>query len=266
MTPRTRAIIAVDYAGQPCDLDELQDLAHSTGGLLIEDACHALGATYRNRRVGQIADLTVFSLHPVKHITAGEGGVVTTDDPSLAARLRRFRTHGISVDHRTREREGAWHYEVLELGYNYRITDLQCALGLSQLAKLGGWLVRRREIVARYQKAFAGCAELELPVSLPDRESAWHLYVVRLNLDRLSADRATIFKALVAENIGVNVHYIPVPWHPYYAGLGYVRGGWPNAERAYERLLTLPLFPAMSDADADDVISAVQKVITYYRR
>lgn len=264
ITPRTRAIIPVDYTGQPSDIDELHALAQRRSLVVIEDGCHALGATYRGRRVGSLAHMTTFSLHPVKHITTGEGGVITTDDPELAGRLRLFRNHGITSDHRQREKEVSWLYEMVELGYNYRLTDLQSALGLSQLKKLDAWLARRRAIAARYTEAFSEMLEIEPPTVLPDREPAWHLYVIRLNLNRLRVGRAEVFAALRAENIGVNVHYIPVPLHPYYQRLGYARGGWPVAEKAYERLVTLPIFPAMSDGDVEDVIEAVRKVVFHY--
>jgi perosamine synthetase len=264
--PRTRAIVVVDYTGQPADLDELKALAARHGLIVIEDAAHALGATYRGRPVGALADLTTFSLHPVKQITSGEGGVVTTDDLGLAERLRLFRNHGITTDHQQRAAVGSWAYEMVALGYNYRITDFQCALGLSQLHKLDAWVDRRQAIAARYTAAFAAYPELEPPSVLPDRTSAWHLYVIRLDLERLRATRAEVFRALHAENIGVNVHYIPVPWHPYYRELGCERGEWPVAEDAYERMLSLPLFPAMTDDDVADVIAAVDKVVRHYRR
>jgi len=266
MTPKTKAIVTVDYTGQPSDLDELNAIASRQGLTVIDDASHALGATYRTRRIGALADLTTFSLHPVKHITTGEGGMVTTDNHELASRLRRFRTHGITTDFRDREREGSWLYEMVELGFNYRLTDFQSALGLSQLSKLDGWVVRRREMAARYTTAFTSLPEIEMPTVLPDRESAWHLYVIRLNLDRLRAGRAEVFKALRAENIGVNVHYIPVPWHPYYQALGYKKGEWPVAEDAYERMISLPIFPAMTDGDVEDVIAAVTKVVSHFRK
>jgi len=262
MTPRTRAIITCDYAGQPSDLDALLDLARDRGAIVIEDACHSLGATYRGRLVGSIAPLTVFSLHAVKHITTGEGGVATTSDASLAARLRMFRTHGIR-DGRTSD-PSTWLYDMAELGFNYRITDFQCALGTSQLSRLTGWLERRRAIAAAYENAFGDLVQIETPQVLPDREHAWHLYVIRLRLEGLRADRERVFRALRAENIGVNVHYIPVPWHSYYARLGFRRGGWPVAEGSYERMISLPMFPAMSDGDVQDVIDAVRKVVGFY--
>jgi dTDP-4-amino-4,6-dideoxygalactose transaminase len=192
--------------------------------------------------------------------------VITTDDPELATRLRLFRNHGITTDVRQREATGSWFYEMVDLGYNYRLTDFQCVLGLSQLKKLPAWLARRREIAARYNEAFATLAEIELPTILQDCEPAWHLYSIRLNLERLRVGRAEVFKALRAENIGVNVHYIPVPWHPYYQKLGYTKGQWPMAEAAYERLISLPIFPAMSDQDVKDVVAACFKVIGAYRK
>ena len=265
VTPKTKAIIAVDFAGQPSDMDDLNALASRHGLTVIEDAAHALGATCRGRRVGALADLTTFSLHPVKHITTGEGGMVTTDDPDMAARLRMFRTHGITTEFRQRETEGSWFYEMTELGYNYRLTDFQSALGLSQLSKLEEWVARRRAIAARYTAAFAALPEIETPAVLQDREPAWHLYVIRLNLDRLRVGRSELFRALRAENIGVNVHYIPVPWHPYYQSLGYKKGEWPVAEGAYERMISLPIFPGMTDRDVEDVIAAVEKVIAHFR-
>jgi perosamine synthetase len=264
LTPRTRAVVAVNFAGQPADLEELKALCDRRGILFIEDACHAIGATYHGRPAGSYAQMSAYSLHPVKNITTGEGGLVTTDDPGLAARLKMFRNHGITTDLRQREASGSWFYEMVELGYNYRITDFQCALGTSQLRKFPAWQRRRAEIAERYGRAFAQIPEVEAPSVLPDRTSAWHLYVLRLNLDRLRAERAEIFKALRAENIGVNVHYIPVPWHPYYRDLGYARGSWPVAEANYERILSLPMFPAMTDRDIEDVVEAIRKVVGHY--
>jgi perosamine synthetase len=265
MTPRTKAVIPVDFTGLPCDLDEICGLARDRGVLVIEDAAHALGATYRGRRVGSVADMTTFSLHPVKHMTTGEGGVITTNDDELARRLRIFRNHGITTDHRQRETKGSWFYEMVDLGYNYRITDIQCALGLSQLQRISGWLARRREIARMYSDAFRGLPEVETPIVPDDREPAWHLYAIRLRLERLRVGREQVFRALRAENIGVNVHYIPVPWHPYYQSLGYVRGQWPVAEGAYERLISLPMWAGMTDDDVRDTATALGKVVSAYR-
>ena len=261
ITSRTRAIIAVDYAGQPCDYDALRGMADRRGLALVADACHALGATYNGRQVGTLADLNVFSFHPVKHITTGEGGMVTTDDPGLARRMRIFRNHGITTDHRQRSEKGSWFYEMVDLGYNYRLTDFQCALGLSQLRKLPGWVAKRQKIAGRYDGAFA-CLDAAAPLGMREGLShAYHLYVVQLNLNKLMADRATIFAALRAEGLGVNVHYIPVHLHPFYRQrFGAAAGLCPVAEAAYERILSLPIFPAMSDQDVEDVIAAVYKV------
>jgi perosamine synthetase len=266
MTPRTKAIMAVDYTGLACDYDALRRIAARFKVALVADACHALGGSYKGRPVGSLGDLNVFSLHPVKPITTGEGGMVSTDSPGFAARMRNFRNHGITSDYRQREMVGSWYYEMTGLGYNYRLTDIQCALGLSQLKKLSSWVDRRRQIAARYTESFSSMPELELPAVPPDRGHAWHLYVIRLNQERLRVGRAEVFRALRAENIGVNVHYIPVPWHPYYQGLGYKKGEWPVAENEYERMISLPIFPGMTDRDGEDVIAAVQKVIAHFRR
>jgi UDP-4-amino-4,6-dideoxy-N-acetyl-beta-L-altrosamine transaminase len=266
ITPRTKAIIPVDYTGQPCDLEEIKGIAQKHGLIMIEDAAHALGATYRGQRVGSLSDMTIFSFHPVKLITTGEGGAVVTDDFALAQRLRIFRNHGITTEAREREEAGDWFYEMVYLGYNYRLTDIQCALGLSQMNKLDSWLARRQEIARRYDEAFAELPEIMTPVVKDDRSPAWHLYVIRLNLERLWVRRAEVFAALRAENIGVNVHYIPVHLHPYYRKrFGYKRGDYPVAESAYEQLISLPIFPKMTDNDVSDVINAVTKVVRHYR-
>ena len=264
--PRTRAIIAVDYAGTPCDLDDLRLLATRHGLVLIEDAAHAIGARYRSRPVGSIADLTTFSFHPVKQMTTGEGGLITTQDERLADTARMFRNHGISADARQREGSASWVYDIGMLGWNYRLSDILCALGSSQLARLPRWLERRGAIAARYDRVLADLDAIERPVVPPDRTSAWHLYVIRLRLGQLTVDRGQIFRALRAENIGVNVHYIPVPWLSYYQQLGHRRGQWPVTEISYERMITLPLWPGMTDEDVDDVVEALRKVSRAYRR
>jgi perosamine synthetase len=267
ITPRTRAVIAVDYAGQACDYDVLRDVTRKHKLALVADACHALGGSYKARPVGSFGDLSTFSFHPVKHITTGEGGMITTDDPGLARRMRTFRNHGITTDHRQREEKGSWFYEMVELGYNYRMNDFQCALGLSQMTKLPAWIGRRREIAGAYDRAFSDMPEVRpLPVR-PEVGHAYHLYMVELQLERLKVDRARVFAALRAENVGVNVHYIPVHLHPFYRQrFGTGPGNCPVAEKAYDRLLTLPLFPAMSDTDATDVVEALRKVIGAYRK
>lgn len=265
ISPRTRALLPVDYTGAPADIDDCMAIAREHHLVVIEDAAHALGATYKGRPVGSIADMTTFSFHPVKQITTAEGGMVTTNDPDLASRLRRFRNHGMTIDMSARQARGSWFYDIVETGMNYRLTDLQCALGLNQLKKLPAWLSRRRAIAARYEAAFAGMAEVQTPFVPADRESAWHLYVVRFNLAALRVDRAAIFSALRAENIGVNVHYIPAHLHTAYGGPAN-RGRFPIAEDAYDRMITLPIWPGMDDADVDDVIAAVRRVVDAYRR
>ena len=265
ISPRTRAIIPVDYAGHPADLTPILEIARREGLMVIEDACHALGAEYGGRRVGSIADMTVFSFHPVKHITTGEGGMVATNNPKLAETLRRFRNHGISSEARQRQSAGQWHYEMVLLGFNYRLPDIVCALGIQQLKKLDANLARRREIAAVYTAAFRGIPGVIPPVVRPGANPAWHLYPIRLNLEKLTADRAQIFRALRAENIGVNVHYIPVHLHPYYREqFGYKGGEFPVAEDGYARLISLPMFHGMGNRDAEDVIEAVRKVVGSY--
>ena len=266
VTPRTRAILPVDYAGHPADLSPILDLAERHGLVVIEDASHALGAEYKGRHVGSVAHMTVFSFHPVKHITTGEGGMVTTDNAKFAETLRRFRNHGISSDARQRQAAGQWHYEMVLLGFNYRLTDIACALGIQQLKKLEANLARRRQIAARYTAAFREIPEVVPPAVRHDINPAWHLYPIRLDRARLKADRGQVFAALRAENIGVNVHYIPVHLHPYYhERFGYRGGEYPVAEDAYERLISLPMFHGMSDQDVDDVIRAVEKVMCHLR-
>ena len=263
---RVKAIIAVDYAGHPAALDELGELAKTHGALLIEDACHALGAEYRGKRVGGIADMTVFSFHPVKHLTTGEGGMVATNDARLAETLRRFRNHGISSEARQRQESGQWFYEMVLLGFNYRLTDIACALGLSQLEKLATNLARRREIAAQYTAAFRDLPAILVPTVRDGVDPAWHLYPVRLKPEMLAVGRGEIFRALRAENIGASVHYIPVHQHPYYRERFPSKQSYPVAEDAYERLISLPMFHAMTAQDVEDVIRALGKVVTHFDR
>jgi perosamine synthetase len=267
ITTSTRAVLPVDYAGHPADLDPILALAESHGLTVIEDACHALGAEYHGRRTGSIAHMSVFSFHPVKHLATGEGGMVTTDRADLAESLRRFRNHGISSDARQRHASGQWHYEMVLLGFNYRLTDIACALGLSQLKKLEANLARRREIAARYTAAFRDLPGMLAPRVRPGVNPAWHLYPIRVNPAQLNTDRAHVFRALRAENIGVNVHYIPVHLHPYYRDrFGYRGGEYPVGEAAYEQLVSLPMFHGMTDQDVEDVMAAVRKVLAAYSR
>ncbi len=265
ITVRTKAIIPVDYAGHPADLDAIMKLAEHYGLVVIEDACHAPGAKYRTQQVGAISHMTVFSFHPVKHITTGEGGMVTTNDQEFARRMRIFRNHGIDSDGRQRQAEGKWYYEMVALGYNYRLTDVGCALGLSQLRRLDANLDRRLELVAGYTEALGELPGIILPTVQSGMKPAWHLYPIRLDLPRFRVGRAEIFRALLAEGIGVNVHYIPVHLHTYYRErFGYRGGEYPVAEEAYEQLISLPIFHGMTDQDFEEVIVAVQKVLIYY--
>jgi len=265
ITPKTRAVLPVDYAGHPADLDPIVELAKKRGLIVIEDACHALGAEHQGRKAGSVGDMAVFSFHPVKHVATGEGGMVVTDRPELAEALRRFRNHGISSDARDRQTAGQWHYEMVLLGYNYRLTDIACALGVSQLNKLEGNLRRRRQIAARYTAAFGVLPGVIPPVVRTGVNPAWHLYPIRVDQTELKAGRAEIFRALRAENIGVNVHYIPVHLHPYYRNeFGYRGGEFPIAESAYEQLISLPMFHGMTDQDVEDVIAAVCKVAAHF--
>ncbi|MBK7422048.1 MAG: UDP-4-amino-4,6-dideoxy-N-acetyl-beta-L-altrosamine transaminase [Propionivibrio sp.] len=264
LTSRTRAIVVVDFAGHPCDHDALRAIADQYGLTIIEDAAHSLGATYQGRKVGTLQDITTLSFHPVKHVTTGEGGMVLTDDPGVAKRVRSFRHHGIDLDLHTRNKTNSWEYDVVDLGFNYRLPDINCALGVSQLAKSDRWLERRRAIAATYHEMLHGVPMLEVPVERADCLSAWHLYIIRLNLENISVSRSLVFSALRAENIGVNVHYVPIPWMTHYAKLGYVRGKWPVAEREYERMISLPMYPGMTDQDVADVVTAVIKVVKNY--
>lgn len=264
LSSKTKAILPVDFAGHPADLDEIRAIAEERKLIVIEDACHALGAEYNGKKIGSLSDMTVFSFHPVKHITTGEGGMVLTDNEEFYEKLKVFRHHGIVKDNLGK---GPWHYDIYNPGYNFRITDFQCALGISQMKKLDRFVKRRREIAARYNQAFAGMKELVTPIEGEDVKAAYHIYVIQLRTELLKVGRKELFKALRAEGIGVNVHYMPLHLHPYYQKeFGYKKGDYPNAERYYERAITLPIFPKMGDRDVDDVIEAVYKVVHYYRK
>jgi perosamine synthetase len=264
ITARTRAILPVDYSGQPADYDALRSIADDAPGgplTIIADASHSLGATWHGRAVGTLADMTVLSLHPAKILTTGEGGAVLTDRDDLAERLRRFRNHGIATELAARR---DWTYEMVELGYNYRLTDIGAALGSSQLTRIERFLTTRRELADHYLRRLAGHELLDLPVVSAGADPAWHFAFVQLRLDRLGVGRADVYRALRAENIGVNVHYIPVHRHPFYRER-FPGVSMPVAEAAYERLLTLPLFASMTTADVDDVVAALDKVTSAYR-
>ncbi len=266
MTSRTRAIIPVDFAGHPCQMNDIRALATRHGLTVIEDAAHALGAQYRGQPVGSMADMTVFSFHPVKILTTGEGGMVVTNREDLYERLRRFRNHGITRDASVHP---PWFYEQHELGINGRMTDIQAALGVSQLAKVRQFFDLRRAIVDRYQAAFADIPELRRPVEMNEVGSAWHLYVIRLRLESLEWTRRDVFETLRTRGLGVQVHYIPVYTHPYYrrhesCGTPPVR--CERAEQYYEEAISLPLFPKMTDDDVEYVIQTVHEVIDAAKR
>jgi len=261
ITSRTKAIVAVDYAGQPCDYDVLRKIALRNNLALVADACHSLGAKYKGRNVGTLADLSVFSFHPVKHITTGEGGMITTSDENLVKQMRIFRNHGITSDHRQREKERSWFYEMTDLGYNYRLTDFQCALGISQLAKLPKWISRRQEIAKHYDEAFSTIDGIDPLVLSRDVSHAYHLYVIRVNERKIGKDRGVVFRSLRSSGIGANVHYIPVHLHPYYRKkFGTGPGQCPIAESAYEQIISLPIFPRMTLVEVNHVIQAIRKV------
>ncbi|MEH7489555.1 UDP-4-amino-4,6-dideoxy-N-acetyl-beta-L-altrosamine transaminase [Priestia megaterium] len=265
ITSRTKAIIPVHFTGQPVELDEILEIARKNNLIVIEDAAHALGATYKNKKIGSISDMTMFSFHPVKHITTGEGGIITTNNQDYYQKLLQFRTHGITRElNKLIDNHGPWYYEMQTLGYNYRITDIQAALGLSQLKKLDSFISKRKRYAEIYSEEFKKIPEIVLPSQLNYVDSSWHLYIIRLNLSLLKVDRKDIFHALQKENIGVNVHYIPVYMQPFYKGLGYKAGACPQSEILYEEIITLPLYSGMEGDDVWDVIKAVKKVVKFY--
>lgn len=265
VTADTKAIVSVDFTGQPVDYRALREIADEHGLIFISDGAHSLGSEYDGEKVGVQADMTMFSFHPVKPITTAEGGLIVTDNADYAKRLRLFRSHGVTRENLSRD-EGPWYYEMTDLGMNYRLTDLQAALGISQLRKLDSFIERRNEIAKNYDELLSDVEEVITPRLLEGVKSGWHLYMLRFRLDRLTIGRRQLFEALRAENIGVNVHYIPVHTQPYYEQLGYQRGICPIAETWYEAVVTLPLFPKMTDDDITDVVTAVKKVVRAYRR
>ena len=268
ITDKTKAVVAVDFTGQAVELDELLAMCHEKGITLIEDGAHSIGTKYKDRMVGSIADMTTFSFHPVKTVTGGEGGAVLTNSEELYQKLLLYRAHGITRVPSLLEREphGPWYYEQIDLGYNYRLTDIQCALIMSQLDKLTMFSDRRKAIVERYNQAFSEIPELFVQQEIPESDTTRHLYILRIRPERLSIDRKGFFEALGAENICCNVHYIPVYYHPYYEKLGYKKGICPNAEKLYDEMLSLPLYYGMTDQDVEDVICAVKKIAEYYRK
>jgi perosamine synthetase len=266
ITRKTKAIIPVDFTGQAVDLDALQELVKGMDIVIIEDSAHGLGTKYKGQPLGGISDMTEFSFHPVKTITTGEGGIITTNNPNYYNALVDFRTHSITRDINKLEDKagGSWYYEQQDLGFNYRLTDIQAALGISQLKKIDRFVDRRKKIVAQYNTAFKDMEGVILQKNADFSDTSNHLYVLKLDLPMLSVGREQIFNAFIAENIGVHVHYIPVYWHPYYQQLGYERGLCPRAEELYNCMLTVPLYPGMSDQDVDDAIEGFHKIIGYY--
>ena len=262
LTKKTKAIAPVDFRGYPAELNEILRIAKKHKLLVIEDASHAIGSEYRGKKIGSIADMTIFSFHPVKTITTGEGGMVLTNNREFYERMRVFRHHGVVK----KPSKGAWYYEIENPGYNYRITDLQCALGLSQMKKFGKFIKGREEIVREYNRAFSKMPEVILPLEKPYAKSVYHLYVIELELSRLKAGRRQIFEDLKEQGIGVQVHYMPLHLHPFYKKkFGYKKGDFPVAEHYYERALTLPLFPKMTVKEVHTVIQTVKSIVSKYR-
>lgn len=257
ITDRTKAIIAVHLAGQPCDMDAIHSIAREHGLIVIEDGAHALGSVYKGKKVGSMSDMTTFSFHPVKPITTGEGGMIVTDNEDFYKKMILFRSHGITRDDSMMTRnDGPWFYQQFDLGYNYRITDIQCALGCSQMKKLDRFLARRKEIVARYNEAFADCDNIITPYQLSDTESGWHLYIVQVK----NCDRRQVFENMREKGIGVNVHYIPVYMHPYYQEHGYENVHCANAEEIYSHIISLPLYPGLTSEQQDYVIDTLKSL------
>ena len=267
ITDKTKAVIAVDFTGQAVELDEIRAICEKHNLHLIEDAAHAIGTKYKGVPVGNISDMTTFSFHPVKTITCGEGGAIMTNNESLYKKLKQYRAHSITreIDEMS-QNPFSGYYEQVDLGYNYRMTDFQAALGSSQLDKLSLFSQRRKEIVAQYNEAFSKVPELIIQKEIPESDTTRHLYIIRINRALLNADRNEIYKAINAENVGLQVHYIPVYYHPYYQSLGYEKGLCPIAEELYEEIITIPLYYSLTDEDVQSVIEAVIKVVNYYRK
>ncbi len=267
ITNKTKAIIAVDYSGQAVEIEMIRRICDKHNLLFIEDAAHAIGTFYKNMPVGSYADITCFSFHPVKTITSGEGGAVSTNDPNLAYKLALAHAHGIVKDEKYMEEaphEGVWYYEQIDLGYNYRMTDFQAALLLSQLDKLDRFKARRKEIAKIYSDAFADMPGIILQKNIPESDTCPHLYIIRLDFDRLKCTRREFFDAMSAEKVHPQIHYVPVYWFPHYKRLGYERGLCPIAEDIYRGIMSIPLYPRMTDQDIEDTINAVRKVTNYY--
>ncbi len=267
ITERTKAVVAVDYTGQAVKINEIKEICRERGLIFIEDAAHSIGTSYEGKKVGSLADMTTFSFHPVKTVTGGEGGAVLTNDDALYKKLVLAHAHGITHDESEMEgapHEGQWYYEQITLGYNFRMTDFQAALINSQMNRLEQFYKRRKEIVRRYNEAFKDLPGIILQKNIPESDTCSHLYVIRLDLKKLSCTRREFFDAMSAENIQPQVHYVPVYWFPYYEHLGYKKGLCPVAEEIYKGIMSIPLYPKLSDKDVEDVIEAVKKIAGYY--
>ena len=269
ITEKTKAVVAVDFTGQAVKIKEIREICNKYNLVFIEDAAHAIGTLYNGKPVGSLADITCFSFHPVKTITAGEGGAITTNNDEFYKKLTLVRTHGITRNEELMveyPHEGPWYYEQIELGYNYRMTDFQAALLLSQLKKLEKFKARRRDIVKRYNKAFRDIPEIIIQKEIPESETCRHLYIIRLDLDKLTCTRRQFFDAMVAEGVQPQIHYVPVYWFPYYKHMGYEKGLCHVAEEVYKGIMSIPLYPKMTDKDVNDVIRAVKKISKNYRK
>ncbi len=268
ITDKTKAVVAVDFTGQAVKVEEIKKICHDNGLVFIEDAAHSIGTKYNGKQVGTLADMTTFSFHPVKTVTGGEGGAILTNNDEYHTKLVLAHTHGITHDEALMEEaphEGPWYYEQISMGFNYRLTDFQAALIESQMTKLDKFAARRKEIVARYNEAFKDVPGIIIQEEIPESDTCRHLYIIRLDFDVLKCTRREFFDAMSAENVQCQVHYVPVYYFPFYKHLGYERGLCPNAEKIYEGIMSIPLYPKMTDDDVSDVIEAVRKVADYYR-